>query len=135
MTTPFEFFATEPPFSYIPGKQSPSQGCARNAWALACAEQAARAAEAEYLWSVDPDVTSADWCDDEPAHRTWQCSLTVRAADGTFLFGCGIGGIDLGPDGSPSTEPYARVVKAELAHEAIKHLVEAMSTRLPKVTA
>jgi len=93
---------------------------ARNARMLAYHEQRAKDACCSFEWSIDPDVTSADWCEprrDGGKYRdpwaTWQCV----ARDGAGRVFASLGGIDFGRLGEPWSNPYRRVVEAELASE------------------
>lgn len=113
-----KFFAEHAGISYMPG-ECIDTARARVAWELACAEAAAREAGARYQWGVDPTCTSADWCDDEPAWRQWQCALVLDDGDGNPIVQASLGGIDLGPEGEPWSESYARLIEAQLAQECI----------------
>lgn len=128
--TPIEFFAQEAPYAFRRGEPKET-ACRRNAWEMACAEAAARDVGARFEWTIDPDITTADWCDDEPAHSTWVCALVMPESDGRRFILDSIGGIDLGPTGQPCTESYARVIEAQLAHTQIVTLLAWM---LPEVT-
>lgn len=116
--TAYHFFMAQAGYSYDPKTETPMQGRIRCAKSLAYNEQRARNAGASFDWSVDPDITSADWVE---AHQdgasdpwqTWQC--VARDAQGKVF--ASLHGIDFGRDGDPWSNPYRRVVEAELACE------------------
>jgi hypothetical protein len=112
---PAQFFHAHAGYSWQPEKETQAQGRRRCARALAAAELAGREAGLSFMWSIDPHTDSSDWSDERPAWRVWQCvcidqANRVRAS---------LHGIDFGRDGEPHGDPYARVVEAELAHEAL----------------
>ncbi len=88
---------------------------------LAAAEGFASAAGVSFHWEVDREVTSADWCDDEPAWQTW-CVL-ARDCEGGVIGS--IGGVDFGADGSPWSDPYRRIVEAEIAADYMVQTMDA----------
>jgi len=108
-----EFFAEHAGYSYDPTTETAETGQARRGRELAAAESTAAAAGVEYRWTYD-DITSADHdtSGDEP-YPLWVCSAML---EGTAV--ASLCGIDLGPAGRPCSDPYARVVRAELACEA-----------------
>lgn len=97
-----------------PDKETPEQGRQRGADALAAAEYQAIRKGVEYRWSVDPDIDSSDFSDEKPAWKQWQCAALHN---GTCI--ASLHGIDFGRDGGPQSDPYARVVQAELAQEGL----------------
>lgn len=107
------FFREHSGYSYGPA-ETPAQGRARCAARMASAERWARDRGYTWEWSVDPISTSADWCDDDPPWQQWQCYL--RDPKGQIV--ASLHGIDFGRDGEPWSDPYRRVVEAELAQEA-----------------
>lgn len=120
-----EFFARESGLCIEPG-QTEAQARAQCAWRLVCAEVAAREAGARFDWSIDPEITSAEWSDDEPAYQTWQCVMYLPEGVGDPVAIDSLHGVDLGRDGQPSRDGYARVVEAELAANSIGPLLCAM---------
>ena len=113
MTPAAAFFYKHAGYSYTPGRETKEQGRRRCARALAAAELAARDAGASFDWDHDPDCTSADFSDADPPWRLWEC--IARDANGNIF--ASLGGIDFGRDGTPWSDPYRRVVEAELALE------------------
>lgn len=116
----YHFFMAHAGYSYDPKTETPMQGRMRCAKELAYHEQRACEAGASFLWEPDPEITSANWINDnEDGGRnnapwsTWLC--VARDANGEIF--ASLGGIDFGRDGSPWSDPYRRVVEAELACE------------------
>lgn len=117
-----QFFFRHAGYSYDPATETPEQGrarCARCAMDLAAAEAFGRAAGLSFDWSVDPYVDSSDWSDDPEPWAQWQC-LCYDAAGNVCQ---SLHAVDFGRDGSPWSDPYRRVVEAELAAE---HMAETM---------
>ena len=79
---------------------------------LAKAEAAATAAQADYDWEIDENIDSSDFSDETPAWALWDCVMRVNGRVVQSL-----GGIDFGRDKEPWSDPYKRVVEAELALE------------------
>lgn len=82
---------------------------------LAEAAEDAHAAGCSFDWDIDPYTDSSEWSDDPEPWEQWCC--VMRDSDGTVL--ASLYGIDFGRDGSPWSDPYRRVVEAELALEAL----------------
>lgn len=113
MKTPFQFFLAHAGFSYGP-EETPAQGRRRCARALASAEKQARDSGMSFEWSLDGH-DSTEWTDErDPATPTWQC--LARDESGEIVGS--LGGVDFG-DGSPWSDPYRRVVEAEIALESL----------------
>lgn len=100
--------------------ETEAQARTRGAVELAAAEAMARDEGVSFQWSVDADVTSADWIEagqdgsrDHNPWETWMC--VARDEDGKHIGS--LGGVDFGRGGSPWGDPYRRVVEAELALE------------------
>lgn len=109
------FFFEWAGYGYDPKTETPTQGRRHGAQRLAAAERAAWRNGAAFVWSVDSDLTSGEWCDEEPAYEQYQCALLDK--DGKCQ--ASLHGIDFGREGFPSDgDPYRRVVEAELAQEA-----------------
>lgn len=108
------FFKRHAGYSIAPG-ETREQGRLRCARALADAEARGRDAGLSFEWSVDPDSDSSDWCDEMPTWQVWQC----YAHDESGAVVAYMGAVDFGRDGSPHSDPYRRVVEAELAAEAL----------------
>lgn len=116
MKSPYQFFFEHAGFSYDPATETPQQGRARCAKALAAAEKNARESGTSFEWSIDPDVTAADMIENvrrNNDYSLWQCV----ARDETGDVRASLHGIDFGPDGEPWGDPYRRVVESELASE------------------
>ncbi len=114
--TPVAFFYRYAGYSY-PAGATPAQQCAHRlngARNMATAEMRARNDSCSFDWDIDHDSTSADWSDELPAWRQWRCIM--RNAEGLKVVS--LWGIDFGRDGDPWSDPYRRVVEAELAQEA-----------------
>lgn len=118
---PYQFFLKHAGYSFNPQTETPMQGRIRCARALAKAERQARDQGFSYSWSIDPDVDSSDFGDNldngvlgEP-WKLWQCAM--YNADGRIV--ASLHAIDFGRDGSPWSDPYKRVVEAELAMEGL----------------
>lgn len=108
------FFFTHASFSYFPGKETPTDGRLRCARELAAAERNGRVAGLSFEWHVD-DVDSSEWSDEKPAYVQWACICHDAEGEAVASLGC----IDFGRDGEPWSDPYRRVVEAELAAEAL----------------
>lgn len=115
-----EFFRTHAGLCIHPG-ESEEQARDRGARNLAAAEGIAHAAGVSFQWEIDPEVTSADWCDDEPAHAAW--CVVMRDCEGGIVGS--LGGVDFGADGEPWSDPYRRVVEAELCVEYVETTLQA----------
>ncbi len=113
-----DFFRTHCAICQNPD-ETPEQARDRCAADLVAAEGFAAAAGVSFHWDVDPEVTSADWCGDEPAHSTWRALARDCCGQVIGSLGC----VDFGPDGEPWSSPYRRVVEAEIAAE---YMLEAM---------
>jgi hypothetical protein len=123
LTTDEQFFYDNAGYSYAYGKESRSSGATRNALLLAQAEKEAKRKGWHVEWSVDQeaDITPTDNYFVSGAEH-WEALLFD--ADGKLL--ASLGSIDLGyaygnsgEPAYPDTTAYARVVKAELAREAL----------------
>lgn len=117
--TPVSFFYQHAGWSYAPDKETPSQGRRRCARALATAERKGSRDGLSFEWRHDPHTTSADFDEgsDERDHwLLWEC--WCRNIDGEIV--ATLGAIDFGADGEPWSDPYRRVVEAELALEVIR---------------
>ncbi len=112
--TPYQFFLRHAGFSYDPKTETADAGRRRCARDLANAEKRGYAG-VSFAWLIDPDTDSSEWCDEPPAYDQWVC--VCRDPNGNVL--ASLGGIDFGRDGSPYSDPYRRVVEAELAQEAL----------------
>lgn len=112
-----EFFMEHGGLAYHPGRETAEVGRIRTALALADAEAHAEREGWEVQWDVDPD---AMWDDDVERETTdyYQYQATLTTSDLAVLGS--LGSVDFGPNDHPETEPYARVVAAELASEAMR---------------
>lgn len=111
MKTAYHFFYTNAGWSYDPAVETKAQGRARCAKALARAEARALDSGLRYVWHVDSNASSRDFCDKD--YPLWACML-VRGESEILE---SLGGIDFGENGQPWGDPYKRVVEAELALE------------------
>jgi hypothetical protein len=108
------FFKVWATAGYHPKHETRAQGLERNALALARAEALAHKKGFYCQWRID-DLDSSEWSDEKPPWRQYVCLLfnAKKECIGSLC------GIDFGREGSPIGDPYARVVEAELAHEAM----------------
>lgn len=113
-----QFFYEQAGYSYDPKGETQEQGKRRCAQLMAYAERRASADGYSYEWSVDPYITSSDFCDDPEPWALWTCLM--RDEEGKVVKS--LGGIDFGRDGEPWGDPYRRVVEAELAMEYYANL-------------
>jgi hypothetical protein len=121
------FFYDHAGASWNPETETEEQGRLRGARELAAAERTASALGWSFEWSIDPDIDSSEWLDDnedggrnrDPWH-TWKCAMY---ADGEFV--TSLHGIDFGRDGHPNSDPYRRIIEAELALEHVGDLATA----------
>jgi len=114
MTEAERFFYDHAGFSHHPETETEEQGRRRGAARLAGVERRARAYGWTYLWETD-DEDSSSFRDDVPAYPLYMCTLVTEAGD----FAASLGAIDFGPEGDWQTDPYRRVVEAELALEVV----------------
>jgi hypothetical protein len=115
---PADFFYEHAGYSYDPANETPEQGRRRGAEELARASLEGFARHWSAVWEIDPDITSRDWDTDSPEHETWVCYVYDEHGEPIGS----LGGVDFGPDGDPTGDPYARVVEAELAAEHLQEL-------------
>lgn len=133
-TDPVDFMREHAGFSYDPKTETREDGRNRCAQELAAAETRYRAdADAFMVWRVD-DIDSSDFDSENEPYQLWEALLCVDCdptgadlirgydpSDGIFerpgKIVEALGGIDLGADGHPSSDPYARVITAELYAE------------------
>lgn len=115
--TPVAFFYRHAGYSYPTGATPTQQRAHRlnGARQLYRAESEARDAGYSFDWNIDDRVGSREWTDEEPAWETWRC--ICRDSEGCSV--ASLFGIDFGPNGEPWSDPYRRVVEAELAREAL----------------
>ena len=114
--TPLAFFYAHAGWSYKPGEETPSRGRRRCAQALATAERKGLHAGLTFFWQPDDTATSADFDDSgAPPWELWEC-LCMNSRGRVVA---SLHAIDFGPEGRPAGDPYARVVEAELAQEAL----------------
>jgi hypothetical protein len=111
-----QFFYDHAGFSYDPETQTAEEGrweCARK---LRGAEVRAASLGWEVRWEEDPEPI---WDDDVERETTDypQWWAVLFDSEGNVLGS--LGSVDLGPDKDPWSDPYGRVVAAELAWEAL----------------
>lgn len=111
---PFDFFFKHGGWHYNPGAESPFAGHVRCATDMARAEFVAWDKGYHFIWSPD-HIDSSDFSDEQPPYMLW-CVLMLDDA-GTVVGSLGC--VDFGRDGEPWTDPYKRVVEAELAMEQL----------------
>lgn len=111
----FDFFFAHGGYSYRPEAESPLAGRVLWALELAAAEATARERGFSFEWSIDPDIDSSDFSDDPEPWSLWVA--VARDEHGDIV--ASLGGVDFGRDGSPYSDPYARVVEAALSFEAL----------------
>jgi hypothetical protein len=121
---PADFFYEHAGYSYDPANETQEQGRRRNAEELARASFEGFARHWSAFWEIDPDITSRDWDTESPERATWCCEIFDEDDEPIGS----LGGVDLGPDGDPTGDPYARVVEAELAAEHFWELARAVVT-------
>lgn len=95
--------------------------------AVTLARAALRAADDghSFHWSIDPSIDSSDFSDQEPAWQLWQCAMrSADESEGQRGILASLHGIDFGRDGAPWSDPYRRVVEAELASEHYDRLLK-----------
>ncbi len=116
---PVEFFYRHAGYSYKPGEETQDQGRMRCARALAHAEAEASRRGWSVRWDRD-GLTNREWTDEGEEYGTWQAVMVD--GDGKALQS--VCGVDFGADGEPWSDPYRRVVEAELATEALEEAGE-----------
>lgn len=85
----------------------------RNARALAAAEVWAATHGYSFDWEIDPQEDSSSFSEEKPAWQLW--TVVLHDPEGKVVQS--LGAVDFGRDGRPETDPYRRVVQAELANE------------------
>jgi len=118
LKTPYSFFLSHAGYSYNPETQTPAQGRAQCAKALAQAEAKATEAGLRTIWAIDEDTNSLDFTDE--SYPLYRCCL-VRGENEIVQ---SLHGVDFGPDVQPWGTPYARVLAAELALEHFRGLTK-----------
>lgn len=111
----YAFFFENAGYSYDPKTETVDQGRARCASELVKAEQWATAEGYCYQWSIDPEIDSSNFSDEEP-YALWQ----VVMMDSAGAVVQSLGGVCFGPGGEPWGNNYRRVCEAELALEQLK---------------
>lgn len=115
-----QFFYDHAGYSWNPKTETPEEGRWRCARKLRAAEVEGKRRGWHVVWEPDPD---AMWDDDVERETTEydQYVATLYDEDDKLL-AC-LGSIDLGPNNYPDlgdkTEPYVRVVEAELVLETL----------------
>lgn len=117
-----QFFIDHAGYSYDPKTETPEDGQLRCARAMRKAERHAADAGWTVTWMVEEDPM---WDDDVDREHTDydQFLALLHDEDGELL--ASLGCIDLGPNQYPDhgdrTDPYVRVVEADLALEAMSY--------------
>ncbi len=110
LTTAERFFYKHAGVAYTPAIETEEEGRIRGARALAAAEAWAGREGYSFEW-IEDERDSSEWSDDPEPWAQWVCLM--HAPDGIICDS--LSGIDFGRDGSPWSDPYRRVVEAELA--------------------
>lgn len=113
MTDAQRFFYEHAGWGYHPDRETPEQGRVRGARRLAEAEAWAKREGLSWRWEEDEDAVDSEgeWAD-------WPCYwAALRDADGEIL--ASLGGVMFADKGDETSDPYARVVTAELALEVM----------------
>lgn len=112
-TSAFDFFFEHAGYSWHPATESQFAGRVRDATGLALAEAIARRDGYQFRWARD---THEDRSGIDHNGPLWVCVMYNEQGE----FCQSLGGIDLGAGGWPaSSNPYARVIQAELAMEQL----------------
>ena len=111
---PVAFFAEHAGYSYDPRTQTPEEGRLECARKLADAERRGSDAGISFQWKHD-DITNAEFEDTDAPYPLWLCLCFDE--NGSVV--ASVGGVDFGRDGVPQSDPYRRVVEAEMALEAM----------------
>ncbi len=108
------FFHDHAGWSYDPRSETPEEGRMRCARGLAAAEAWASNAGVRYEWRHESEPVDRSGIEhDGPL---WE---VLAHLDGQVVGSCGV--IDLGRDGDPWHDPYARVCEADLAADAMRN--------------
>jgi hypothetical protein len=110
LTEAEQFFYDHAGYSYRADHETKGSGRTRIAVLLADAEEARKRAGAEVQWEEDPDI----WGEDAEA-TYWYAALVGESGETL----ASLGGIGFAEGKGPDTDPYGRVVEAELASEAL----------------
>jgi hypothetical protein len=124
LTPDEEFMWAHSGYSYDPTTETLDHGQSTTARELAAAEAEGIARGWEIQWEIDSDpirweIDPDPEGDGPPADRD-QWVATLVDSEGEYLES--LGGIDFGPEGHPATDPYARVVRAQLTLDALAGL-------------
>lgn len=123
-----QFFFDSAGYSYDPKTENAEQGKIRCAERMAKAERDGREAGLSFQWSEDYR-DSSEWSDEKPSWVQYIC--VCFAPDGIML--ASLSGVDFGRDGTPESNPYRRVVEAELAIEALANMPETLDASLDRM--
>ena len=110
----YQFFLKNAGYCYGP-HETKMQGRIRGARALADAERKARNGGFSYRWTVDEMVDSNSFEGSDEPWQLWQCGM--YNSEGRIVNS--LHAIDFGRDKSPWSDPYRRVVEAELAIDGL----------------
>lgn len=110
------FFWEAAGYSYNPDVQSAQEGRADCARLLANAERQASAAGVSFRWE-ESDETDGSFRRTRVPYRLWDCrAYDMHGKVVGFLGACDFGP----PPASPWSDPYRRVVEAEVAAEVVQ---------------
>lgn len=113
------FFYENAGYAYDPATETPEQGRVRGARALAQAEIWLTEHDLEVQWEDDPDGQDFDRGTEYADLPHY--AATLEDDNGTVL--SSLSGVMFADGGEPWGDPYARVVAAELALEAMDEVV------------
>lgn len=113
MNADVKFFFDHAPYSYGPG-QAPGEARTQNAQGLAACEAWAEKHGVYFVWEIDSEIDSSEFSDDPDVYAMWQLTASIN---GEWM--SGLGGVDFGKDGVPDSDPYKRVLEAEMAREIL----------------
>lgn len=123
-----QFFFDNGGYSYDPKTETAEQGKLHCAERMAKAELEGRNAGLSFQWRQD-DRDSSEWSEEKPSWAQYVC--VCFGPDGAMLDS--LSGVDFGRDGTPESNPYRRVVEAELASEALTQLPESLDASLERM--
>lgn len=118
LTDQEQFFYDNAGYSYDPKTQTWEEGRIECAKHLAAVENHVKQSRIRFEWRVDQLCDSSEFSDEKPYYSLYECTALKNGK------GIGsLGGIDFGRGNTYRSQPYKRVVEAEIACEDYRESV------------